>query len=157
MRDAGEWLKAVHDANERSHSHVFESKRCDVKWKTFENGMEVTEAMTPLNVTVHDVSITNIDLPPELEDALQFTQIAEQEKEAALYEKETMEINALTKVRVAEVTIQRLAHEALRNAERALLGKTAAAIQTQYEYSLISCTNIVCGCAMNRPGLFTVC
>ena len=57
---------------------------------------KVQENLLPLNITVHDLSITNLALPRALELAIQRTEVARQGKEAAEYEKRTREIQAYT-------------------------------------------------------------
>ncbi|CAD7968146.1 unnamed protein product [Amoebophrya sp. A120] len=93
----------------------------------------VTTSLLPLNCTTHRVSLVAVQLPTGLESAIQDTELARQAKEAAIFAKETAEIDALTKVEVAKVERDRLLHAALRNAEMTLLQKVAQAILIQYD------------------------
>lgn len=67
----------------------------------------VTSALQALNVTVHRTGLVAITLPTGLEEAIQDTELARQAKEAAIFAKETAEIEAITKVEVAKVRCTR--------------------------------------------------
>ena len=83
------------------------------------------------NATVVNVAITNVALPRAFEDAIQNTEIARQAKEAAVFEKETKEINAQTLLETAKVEIVRLKHQALRTAEMKMMERVSKAIQVR--------------------------